>query len=90
MIDYLNIANGAIRLHQGDKCVALSNSASFLLDMIHEYGGLQKHYMASSLFIEALNGSDESAEEAGFKTADEFRQIWKKVEHVLWKNQELV
>lgn len=90
MIDYLNIAKGAIRLHQGDKCVALSNSAHYLIDVIREKGGLKLHYMASSTFIEALSGCDESAQEAGFKTADEFRQIWNQVEHVLWKNQELV
>ena len=90
MIDYLNIAKGAIRLYQGDTCVALSNSAHYLIGVIRERGGLKKHYMASSTFIEALCGCDESAEEAGFESSYEFRQIWNEVEHVLWKNKELV
>lgn len=90
MIDYLNIAGGAIQLHKGDKLVALSNSPQALLRDIRQHGGLKKHFMASSLFIEALNGLDDSAEEAGFETADEFRQIWNQVEHILWKNEELV
>lgn len=90
MIDYLDIAGGAIRLYKDEKVVALSNSPQALLRDIRQHGGLPRLFTATSEFIQALCGVDEVAEEAGFESADEFRQIWNQVEHILWKNEELV
>jgi len=79
-VDFVSIDRGAIRLYAGDKCIGLSNSAHFLADLIQERsGGPAWKIMSSSLFIEALAGCDDAAQEGGFNSAKEVADLWDEV-----------
>ena len=78
-IDFVSIDKGAIRLYADDKCVALSNCAHYLADIINENGGAADKIRASSLFIEAVGGCELSAEEGGFSTSKEVADLWDEV-----------
>ena len=80
MIDYVSLTelrgNGAIQLHDGEKIVGVGNNPWFLVDVIKRAGGSAKTVRASSSFIEASYGDDESAQEYGFKDAKELIDLW--------------
>ena len=83
MIDYISLTelngHGAIQLHDGEKIVGMSNGAWFLAELIRKAGGSAKTVRASSGFIEASCGDDESAQEYGFKNAEELINLWDRV-----------
>ena len=81
-ITLTSIENGAIRFYgDDDQVIGFGNSAFYLADLIRRFGGGRPGWkmMSSSLFIEALNGCDDAAEEGGFNNAKEVADLWKEV-----------
>lgn len=81
-IDFVSIDRGAIMLYANDdSLVGFGNTANYVADVIRRYGGNVPGWkiMSSSLFIEALNGCDDAAQEGGFDTAKEVADLWHEV-----------
>ena len=74
-IDFVSIDNGAIHLYAGDKRMGLSNSPFHLASMLQRWYGSYK-IAGSSLFLEAIGGCDDAAQEGGFSTAKEVADLW--------------
>jgi hypothetical protein len=82
VIDYVSIDDGQIRLYSNDCLQGKSSDATELASIIRRHNtlfGAAWKIMASSLFIEATCGSDESAQEAGFMTGKEVADLWDEV-----------
>lgn len=78
-IDYVSIDDGQICLYANSCLQGKSSDADELASIINRQGaqfGAAWKIMASSLFIEAVCGSDDSAQEAGFMTGKEVADIW--------------
>lgn len=82
VIDYVSIDDGQICLYSNDCLQGKSSAATELASIIRRHNtlfGAAWKIMASSLFIEATCGSDESAQEAGFMTGKEVADLWDEV-----------
>ena len=78
-IDFVSIDDGQICLYANDCLQGKSADAHELADIIQRHDtlfGAAWQIMASSLFIEATCGCDDSAQEAGFMTGKEVADIW--------------
>lgn len=64
-----------------DSFIGRSDNPVIVANFIRKHGGGRPGWktMSSSLFIEALAGSDDAAEEGGFFHAQEVQELWQEV-----------